>query len=44
MKKKLFQDAIEDCHRILNTDKRNVGAYFIMGCAEEKQDEIDRAI
>ena len=33
MKKKMFEEAIEDCHRLLNIDKRNVGAYFIIGCA-----------
>ena len=33
MKKKMFEEAIDDCHRLLNIDKRNVGAYFIIGCA-----------
>lgn len=40
MKKKLFEEAIEDCHRLLNIDKRNVGAYYIIGCAYEKLQEV----
>jgi len=40
MKKKMFEEAIEDCHRLLNIDKRNVGAYYIIGCAYEKLWEI----
>lgn len=44
MKKRLFEEAIEDCHRLLNIDKRNVGAYYIIGCAYEKLQEIETAI
>ena len=39
MKKQMFQEAIEDCHRLLNIDKRNVGAYYIMGCAYQKLED-----
>ena len=44
MKKKMYKEAIEDCHRLLNIDKRNVGAYFIIGSAYEKLEEVDVAI
>ena len=36
MKKKMFEEAIDDGHRLLDIDKRNVGAYFIIGSAYEK--------
>jgi hypothetical protein len=38
MKKKMYFEAIEDCHKLLNMDSRYVGAYFIIGCAHEKLD------
>lgn len=44
MKKKMFEEAIEDCHRLLNIDSRSVGAYFIIGSAYQKLGEIDIAI
>jgi tetratricopeptide (TPR) repeat protein len=44
MKKKMFEEAIEDCHRLLNIDPRSVGAYFIIGSAYQKLGEIDIAI
>jgi tetratricopeptide (TPR) repeat protein len=40
MKKKMYLEAIEDCHILLNIDSRNVGAYYTIGCAHEKLDEI----
>jgi len=40
----MYKEAIEDCHRLLNIDKRNVGAYFIIGSAYEKLEEVDVAI
>ena len=40
----MFENAIEDCHRLLNIDKRNVGAYYIIGCAYEKLEETEVAI
>jgi tetratricopeptide (TPR) repeat protein len=36
MKKKQYLDAIEDCHRLLDIDSRNVNAYYLIGCAHEK--------
>ena len=36
MKKNQFMEAIEDCHTLLNIDSRNVGAYYLIGCAHEK--------
>lgn len=36
MKKKQYMDAIEDCHRLLDIDSRNVNAYYLIGCAHEK--------
>lgn len=44
MKKRMFEEAIEDCHRLLNLDKRNVGAYYIIGCAYDKLQEVEIAI
>lgn len=41
MKKALYQEALEDCNRLLEIDERNVGAYFIRGCALEKQGLVD---
>lgn len=40
MKKKMFQEAIDDSYRLLNIDSHNVGAYYIIGCAYEKLDEV----
>jgi len=40
MKKKMYIDAIEDCHELLNIDSRNVNAYYLIGCAHEKLEEI----
>ena len=36
MKKSQYNDAIEDCHSLLDIDSRNVNAYFLIGCAHEK--------
>ena len=36
MKKQMHIDAIEDCHKLLNIDSRNVNAYYLIGCAHEK--------
>ena len=44
MKKGQYIDAIEDCHTLLNIDSRNVNAYYLIGCAHEKLDEIEYAI
>lgn len=44
MKKKMFQEAIDDSYRLLNIDSHNVGAYYIIGCAYEKLDEVQIAI
>ena len=33
MKKKLYLDAIEDCHTLLDIDTKNVNAYYLIGCA-----------
>lgn len=44
MKKKLYIDAIEDCHQLLNIDSRNVNAYYLIGCAHQKLEEIQYAI
>lgn len=44
MKKRMFQEAIDDCYRLLNIDSRNVGAYYIIGCAYEKLEEVEVAI
>lgn len=40
MKKKLYSEAIDDCHKILEIDCKNVGAYYLIGCAHEKLAEI----
>lgn len=40
MKKKQYLDAIEDCHALLDIDSRNVNAYYLIGCAHEKLDEV----
>jgi Flp pilus assembly protein TadD len=44
MKKGQYQSAIDDVHTLLNIDSRNVEAYYILGCAYDKMDEIDDAI
>jgi hypothetical protein len=44
MKKKLYLDAIEDCHQLLDIDSRNVNAYYLIGYAHEKLDKIEYAI
>lgn len=44
MKKKQYLDAIEDCHHLLDIDSRNVNAYYLIGCAHEKLEEIEYAI
>lgn len=44
MKKKQYLDAIEDCHALLDIDSRNVNAYYLIGCAHEKLDEVQYAI
>lgn len=38
MKKKMYLEAIQDCHSLLDIDSRNVSAYYIIGCAHEKLD------
>ena len=40
MKKQRYLEAIEDCHTLLNIDSRNVGAYYLIGYAHEKLDEV----
>lgn len=40
----MYSEAIEDCHRILEIDCKNVGAYYLMGCAYEKLGFIDMSI
>jgi tetratricopeptide (TPR) repeat protein len=40
MKKKLYLDAIEDCHSLLDIDSKNVNAYYLIGCAHEKLGEV----
>lgn len=44
MKKTQYIDAIEDCHTLLDIDRRNVNAYYLMGCAHEKLNEIEYAV
>ena len=44
MKKNQFIEAIEDCHTLLDIDSRHVNAYYLIGCAHEKLDEVEYAI
>jgi len=44
MKKKMYNEAVEDCHMMLEKDCKNVGAFYLMGCAYEKIGDIRMAI
>ena len=44
MKKNYYQDAISDCMKLLKIDEKNVGGYYILGCAYERLGQIDRGI
>ena len=52
IKKGDYTTAIEDCNKLLQTDKENVGGYYLrgnsiiinLGCANEKLSKIDSAI
>ena len=44
MKKNMYQDAIQDCNKLLTIDENNVGAQYILGCAFERLDDVDKGI
>ena len=41
LKKGMFQEAINDCNRLMKLDNAYAGAYYVRGCAFEKLDMID---
>lgn len=40
----MYKEAIIDCNSLLEIDHKNVGAYYIVGCAYEKLGDIDQGI
>jgi tetratricopeptide (TPR) repeat protein len=44
LKKNQFNEAIQDCNKLMKLDKKHSGAYYVRGCAYEKLEEIDKSI
>ena len=40
----MYQEAIQDCNKLLRIYENNVGALYILGCAYEKLDDVDKGI
>jgi hypothetical protein len=44
MKKKMYEKVVDDSNSILRIDCRNYGAYYLIGCAMEKLNQLEEAI